>query len=90
MGEIYGYHIAMLNTNIPAPLYKKMEGGIESLQRNLSGNMPRYVIKMITYIFFNWVCSEFSSKNIKYLFSHPSSFGESGECEVVWVHLSQT
>ena len=44
----------------------------------------------MTYVFFNRVSPKFSTENLKDLFTDPSTFGESGESEVIRVDFPKT
>ena len=43
-----------------------------------------------TYVFFHRMSTKFFAESLKNLLTHPSTFGESGEGEVVRVDFTQT
>ena len=45
---------------------------------------------VLTYVFFGGMSAKFSSKNINYLFTDPSSFGKCCECKIIWINLSKS
>ena len=48
------------------------------------------LLRPSTYVFFHRMSTKFFTENLKNLLTHPSTFGESGEGEVVRVDFTQT
>ena len=46
--------------------------------------------KTVSYIFLGWMGSKLAGKNVQDFFSHPSTFCEGGEGEVIRVNFPKT